>query len=89
VHGALVCGDTSAPARRETARKRAAIETLLRERFERAVREGDLPKKARPSELARFVMTLTHGMAVQAADGATREELQRVAEMALLAWPTE
>jgi hypothetical protein len=32
-------------------------------------------------------VTVLHGMAVQAASGASREELLRVAETALRAWP--
>ena len=37
--------------------------------------------------LARYVATVIHGMAVQAASGTTRAELRRVAEAALRAWP--
>ncbi|WP_372661040.1 hypothetical protein [Amycolatopsis kentuckyensis] len=59
----------------------------LRERFRRAVDEGDLPTVAEPELIARFVMTIANGLAVQAAGGATREELQRVAELALRNWP--
>ena len=36
-----------------------------------AKREGDLPKNADPTELARYVMTVLQGMAVQGADGAS------------------
>jgi hypothetical protein len=32
-------------------------------------------------------MTITQGMSVQAAGGASRRDLRKVAEMALLAWP--
>jgi hypothetical protein len=35
--------------------------------------------------LARYVSTIIHGMAVQAAGGATGKELRRVAEIALQA----
>jgi hypothetical protein len=37
--------------------------------------------------LARFVSTVTQGMSVQAAGGASRDDLLRVADMALKAWP--
>jgi hypothetical protein len=37
--------------------------------------------------LARYVMTVMRGLAVQAAGGATRVELERVVQTALLAWP--
>jgi len=87
VQGALACGDAADPLRREMIKRRAAGEAALRERLERALAEGDLPSEADPAALAKFVFTLTHGMAIQAASGASREELQRVAELALQAWP--
>ena len=43
---------------------------------------------ANPADLARYVATVTHGMAVQAATGASRAQLRRVAQLALRAWPT-
>ncbi len=49
------------------AKRRAEGEALLRKRFERAASEGDLPSDTDPSDLARFVATVSHGMAVQAA----------------------
>ena len=67
--------------------RRAASEIALRRRLQRAKREGDLPKNADPAELARYVMTVLQGMAVQGADGASRDQLRRVAQMALRAWP--
>lgn len=87
VHGALACGDEADPVRRELAARRAAGEAALRQRFERARSEGDLPPGADPGDLARYLATVMHGMAVQAASGATREELGRIVETALRAWP--
>jgi AcrR family transcriptional regulator len=88
VQGALACGDEAAAARQGLAALRAAGEALLRERLERAKDEGDLPADARPADLARYAATVIHGISVQAAGGATKRELRRVAELALRAWPT-
>ena len=85
VQGALACG--SASARKEAAARRAAAEVALRHRLQRAKREGDLPKNADPAELAHYVMTVVRGMAVQSAGGASRDQLRRVAQIALRAWP--
>ena len=85
VQGALACGNAS--ARKEVAARRAAAEVALRRRLQRAKREGDLPKSADPVELAHYVMTVVRGMAVQSADGASRAQLHRVAQIALRAWP--
>jgi hypothetical protein len=70
------------------AKRRAAGEVALRERLERARAEGDLPAKTNPADLARYVMTVAQGMAVQAAGGASRDQLERIIEIALRAWPT-
>ena len=85
VQGALACGDAS--VRKEVATRRAAVEVALRRRLQRAKREGDLPKNADPAELAHYVMTVVRGMAVQSAGGARRDQLRRVAQIALRAWP--
>jgi AcrR family transcriptional regulator len=87
VQGALACGDKADRIRREMVKRRAAFETTLAERFGRAIADGDLPADSNPTDLARYVATLSHGMAVQAAGGATRHELMKVAEMAIRAWP--
>jgi AcrR family transcriptional regulator len=85
VQGALACGTAS--ARKELAARRMAAEVALRRRLQRAKREGDLPKTADPAELAHYVMTVLRGMAVQSASGANRNQLHRVAQIALSAWP--
>ena len=87
VQSALVCGDEADPIRQELIARRAGAEAALRERFERAISDGDLPAESDPADLARYVATVYQGMAVQAAAGASRQELRRVAEMALRAWP--
>jgi len=85
VQGALSCGDAS--VRKEVAARRAAAEAALRRRLQRAKREGDLPKNADPADLAHYVMTVVRGMAVQSAGGARRDQLRRVAQIALRTWP--
>jgi AcrR family transcriptional regulator len=88
VQGALACGDTADCLRREMAKRRDEFVIALRERFERAIAEGDLTSDADPGDLARFVATVLHGMSVQASTGARRHELERVTQIALRAWPT-
>lgn len=87
VQGALACGDSADPVKCEMEKRRAGFEALLRKRFARAVSEGELPKDAKPADLARFVATLSNGIAVQAAGGATRGQLMRVVKVAMGAWP--
>jgi AcrR family transcriptional regulator len=87
VQGGLACGEAAESVRRELAARRLAGEVALRRRFRRARAEGDLPAGMDPADLARFVVAVMRGMAVQAAGGASRRELRRVAEMTLRAWP--
>jgi len=87
VQGALACSEEAEPARCELEARRAALEAALRARFERAAVEGDLPAATDPADLARYLAATMWGMAVQARSGAGREELQRVAELALRAFP--
>jgi AcrR family transcriptional regulator len=87
VQGALTCGDQHAEIRQELAARRTQNEAKIRERLEKAQAENDLPPEARPADLARFVSTLLQGLSVQAAGGATRQELEAVAAIAMDAWP--
>lgn len=87
VQAVLVCGDAADCVRSEVARQRSQLDEVLRTRFERALAEGDLPPQARPADLAKYVATVNHGIAVQASGDATRAELLRVAELALGVWP--
>jgi AcrR family transcriptional regulator len=89
VQGALACGEESDAVRRELCARRAANEATLRARFERARRAGDLPPHASAADLARFIATVVRGMSVQAAGGATRAQLRRVAQTALKAFPMQ
>ncbi|WP_058995737.1 TetR/AcrR family transcriptional regulator [Leptolyngbya sp. NIES-2104] len=86
-HSLLACADPDDPLHRELAERRAAGEIAIRDRFERAVSEGDLPPDVDPATLARFVLTVNAGLSVQAAGGASRAELLQVVQMALQACP--
>ena len=66
---------------------RLAGEADVRGRFERAQADGDLPAGADPATLAEYIRTVIYGMTVKAASGATREDLERVIETAMRAWP--
>lgn len=83
----LACADPDDPLHQELVERRAADEIAIRDRFERAVSEGDLPPDANPATLARFVLTVNSGLSVQAASGASRTELLQVVQTALQACP--
>lgn len=85
VQAGLSCSDATVP--RQLARHRAGAELALRERFKCARAQGDLPRYIDAATLARYLIAVANGICVQAAAGASRRELRKVADMALTAWP--
>jgi AcrR family transcriptional regulator len=87
VQGALSGGEECEAVKRDLSSRRAGGEALIRRRLKRAKREGDLPSNVDAAALARFVATVMHGMAVQAAGGVAPKELRAIVNTALRAWP--
>jgi len=87
VQSALACGDKAKGIRNDLILRRDAGEKAVRLRLKRAQAEGDLAHDANPADLARYVVTVIQGIAVQAASGAARPELRRVIQTALRSWP--
>lgn len=87
VQGALAAGDSGSGPRDLLVAWRNDGCSRVRERFQRAVDDGDLPAQVDPGALARYVTTLAFGIAVQAASGVDRDELQEIADAALRPWP--
>jgi TetR/AcrR family transcriptional regulator, copper-responsive repressor len=78
----------SAPnVQKALAKYRAKVEKAVLSRFERGIREGDLPARTDARGLAKYFETVIQGMSSQAMDGATRKDLLAVVENAMHAWP--
>jgi AcrR family transcriptional regulator len=88
VLGTTYCGDESSPIGQALIAFRRAGDIAICERLDRARTEGDLPSDADPEVLTNYLRTVVYGMAVQAASGATREELERTIELAMHVWPS-
>ncbi|WP_405913097.1 TetR/AcrR family transcriptional regulator [Streptomyces sp. NBC_00963] len=87
VQGSLASGASGHAARTALNDWRNGGTSRFRDRFRQAVDEGDLPPDADPGVLARYLMAVANGIAVQAAGGTSRDDLQRVADAALRNWP--
>jgi AcrR family transcriptional regulator len=87
VLGTTYCAEDSSPIGKIVIAFRRAGQAAIRERFERARAAGDLRADADPKELTDYLGTIVCGMAVQAASGATRDDLEHVIELAMRAWP--
>jgi len=59
----------------------------FRERLTAAVASGELPDETDVEALSRFYLSVVQGMAIQAKDGATADELRGAANAAMAAWP--
>src|SRR3989442_2177463 len=75
VSGALACGEEAETVRRTLAQLRQGVVTALRERFKRAVQDGDLPAGAGWAPLARYTAPGLNGPPVHPASGAAGEEV--------------
>lgn len=87
VQSALACGPQAESIRKELSRRRSAAEMMVRRRFDRAVAEHDLPPNADTAQLARYLMTIIWGLSVQAAGGASREQMLDVVDVVMQSWP--
>jgi AcrR family transcriptional regulator len=87
VQGALACGSESNRIQRELCSRRGEGEAAIRQRFERAQAQGDLPSSVDTAALAAYLAAVLNGLAVQAASGASREKLRTIAQRAMQAWP--
>ncbi|WP_428391157.1 hypothetical protein [Lichenicoccus sp.] len=65
---------------------RAVTLERLQARLSRAVSVGELPAVTDVRALARFVQTVQSGMSILARDGASRAELESVAQVTMLRW---
>jgi AcrR family transcriptional regulator len=78
---ALTCLRDTMAAHRRTAQSAMAA------RIQRGIDEGDVPQDTDVEALAAFYSTLSRGLAVQARDGATREQLREIVDLGMRAWP--
>ncbi len=66
---------------------RWVVGLALQRWFDRAIEEGELPRSVSAADLAGFYYVITQGLALQVQHSGTREQLLRVADVALQGWP--
>jgi AcrR family transcriptional regulator len=87
INNSMPAAGTNDPVRLKLAEVRRESHLMLKSRFLRAIEDGDLCEEADPDTLARYVLTVGWGMAVEAQSGATRAQLRANVAVALKAWP--
>lgn len=83
------CSAGAADVQEALASIRRAIEAALRARVAADVAAGALPPGTDAAALAKLCVTVIQGMSTQARDGASREDLLPLVELAMRAWPAE
>lgn len=85
IQGALACGTDAEPVKQAMIVLRKGGDDALRKRMTKAQKSGELPENTNPADYARFLSTVIRGLGVQAATGATRGEMKRIADFVLRA----
>jgi AcrR family transcriptional regulator len=67
---------------------RQAGQAAMADRIRRGIAEGDVPADTDADALAAFYSAVSRGMVVLARDGASRENLLDIVEIAMRAWPS-
>ncbi|NEB35828.1 TetR/AcrR family transcriptional regulator [Streptomyces sp. SID14515] len=81
------CSSDEVVAKLRGQRERNVAE--FRRRIQADIDGGVLPADADAAALARYTAAVIQGMSQQARDGASRAELETLAEVAMQAWPEE
>jgi len=81
--GAVGCSLDATPARDLMTAIRKQNQVALKERLLKARKSGELSKEINVDDYARYLSTIVAGLSIQAANGSTKAELSRTAQMAL------
>jgi AcrR family transcriptional regulator len=81
--GAIACSANTEPAKILMREMRLQNEAAIKARLLRARKAGEFPKDENVDDYTKYLSTLLSGLAIQAANGSTRAELKRTAEVAL------
>jgi AcrR family transcriptional regulator len=81
--GAVGCSLDAAPARDLMTEIRKQNQAALRKRLLKARKSGELPKSINVNDYTRYLSSILSGLSIQSANGSTKEELKRTAQMAL------
>jgi AcrR family transcriptional regulator len=85
IQGALACSEDAEPVKQAMIVLRKGGEDALRKRMTEAQKSGELPEDTNPTDFARFLSTVIASLGVQAANGANRVEMKRIADFVLRA----
>jgi len=81
------CHNPDSPIGQDVRDRTQSVRRAIVQRMQRAIEEGDFNVPVEAEAMTRYLMAVMQGISVQAGAGASREELQEVAEATLTIWP--
>lgn len=82
------CGNEDSPIRDDIRARAQSSRRALVKRMQRAIDEGDFAIPVDAEAMTNYLMALLQGISVQAGAGASRADLERIAEAAQTIWPS-
>ncbi|GFM88715.1 TetR family transcriptional regulator [Pseudomonas cichorii] len=85
---AVSCSEAAADVREHLAAIRRDMETDFVSTIRGGIQKGELPPGTDAAVLAGFFMAILQGVAAQARDGADRQKLFEIVDLAMSVWPS-
>ncbi|MBT2134707.1 TetR/AcrR family transcriptional regulator [Croceibacterium sp. LX-88] len=87
VIASISCGGKDSPIQQDVRTRAQSSRGAMVERMQRAIDEGDFTVPVEAEAMTQYLTALLQGISVQAGAGASREQLQQVADATLAVWP--
>jgi len=87
VISSVACGSEALSIKAEVVARQASSQAAMLRRFEQAKADGDIPEHIDPEGLVRYLSAVAQGLAIQAGNGASPEDLRRLVDTTLELWP--
>jgi AcrR family transcriptional regulator len=87
VISSVACGTEAQSIKAEVVARQASSHEALLRRFEQAKADGDFPEHTDPAGLVRYLTAVGQGLCIQAGNGASQEDLQRIVDTTMALWP--
>src|SRR5688572_4728121 len=82
------CSNTDSPIRDDVRCRAQSSRAAMVDRMQRAIDDGDFTLPVTAEAMTQYLMAVLQGISVQAGAGASREQLQQVADATLAVWPS-
>jgi AcrR family transcriptional regulator len=88
VIASVSCSGVDSPIREDVRCRARSSRGAMVERMQQAIDEGEFTQPVTAEAMTQYLMAVLQGLSVQAGAGASREQLQQVADATLAVWPS-